>query len=77
MSEGIIADVILNGQGNIYKNEVNIGTGGTGSNGDQFYIAITGSSTYISTTTGILVAGNTSAGFSVTTKQDITPPVFS
>lgn len=41
MSEGIVTDVILSGDSILYKNGVNIGTGGTGVNGDQFYIAMT------------------------------------
>ena len=76
MSEGIIANIILSGNGNVYKNGINIGTGGTGTNGDQLYIAMTASTSYITMIQTTLIAGNTSAAFSITTKQDITPPLF-
>ena len=76
MTNGIIANVVLNGSGLLYKNGNNIWTWGTWTNSDQFYIAITSSPSYLSSIFGTLVAGNTSAVFSITTKQDITPPLF-
>ena len=76
MSDGIIANIGVSGNAIIYKNGVNIGTGGTGTNGNQFYLAMNASPNYISSIQSTLIAGNTSAVFSVTTKQDTTPPIF-
>ncbi|HMS91810.1 MAG TPA: hypothetical protein PKC87_06300, partial [Candidatus Absconditabacterales bacterium] len=61
----------LNGRGKIFKNGVDIGTGGTGTNGDEFYIQITSSSNYYTLRSGSLIIGTTSADFTVTTLEQI------
>lgn len=68
--------VSLSGTWVLFKNGINIGTWGTGQNGDQFYIQITSSSNYNTTKTGTLLANTISSIFSVSTKIDTVFPIF-
>jgi hypothetical protein len=60
----------------LYKNNINIGTEGTGSNGDQFYIAMTGSTNYSETKAAQLFMGTQSSTFTITTTEDLDPDQF-
>ncbi|MFZ2151185.1 MAG: right-handed parallel beta-helix repeat-containing protein, partial [Candidatus Absconditicoccaceae bacterium] len=71
MDSGTWEYIYVNGRGTIFKNGSNIGTSGTGSNGDQFYIQTTSSSNYYTIRSGSLVVGTTSADFTITTLQQI------
>ena len=61
----------------IIKNGTNIGTSGTGKNSDQFAISMTSNNNYNTVNSWTFLANSMSSDFSVTTKQDSTPPTFS
>ena len=60
MTNGIQNTVLLSGWGTLYKNGINIGTNGTGANGDQFYAIMNASANYYTTRIGTITIGATS-----------------
>ena len=54
---------------------MNIGTSGTGTNGDQFYISINSSANYYTIRNSTLSVGNISDSRSVTTIQNGVTPI--
>ena len=60
MTNGVNNTINISGRVTLYKNGVNIGTSGTGTNGDLFYIAINASSGYYTTRIGTVTIGTTS-----------------
>ena len=77
MSPGLDNIIYLSGStSSLYKNGTNIGTQGTGANGDQFYIAMTGSNAYTTTKTAQLLIGPESSTFTLLTQDDLDPDQF-
>ncbi|MCF7835181.1 right-handed parallel beta-helix repeat-containing protein [Candidatus Gracilibacteria bacterium] len=76
MSPGVFTGINID-TGTLFKNLINIGTGGTGGNGDQFYIQLISSNLYSTTVTSNLLMGSMHQSFDVMTKAiDYIPNQF-
>jgi hypothetical protein len=77
MSPGLDTTIYLSGSNSrLYKNGINIGAGGSGANGDQFYISMTGSTNYTEAKNTQLLIGLQASTFTITTQDDLDPDTF-
>lgn len=65
---GIITWVSIS-TGTLYKNGIAVGLSATGSNNDQFFVALTSSTGYLQTVSSVVTIGITSWTYSITTRD--------